>query len=173
MKQGFLAIALICAASSSLAQHAHQSMSPSETGQSQFAAIAEIAALLQGDPKTDWTQVDIKALRDHLVDMDNVTTQASVARSIDELIVTFTVTGDEITAQSIQRMVLAHSPMLQQSTGWIVKAKEQSNGATMEVQVTSQVALNQVLGLGFFGLMTIGAHHQQHHLMIASGRSPH
>nr|WP_187432018.1 hypothetical protein [Roseobacter litoralis] len=41
------------------------------------------------------------------------------------------------------------------------------------IQVGSDEELNQILGLGFFGLMTIGAHHQQHHVMIAAGRSPH
>ena len=69
--------------------------------------------------------------------------------------------------------MLAHSPMLQASSDWIVIAKELNDGATMLVQVGSEDELNQVLGLGFFGLMTIGAHHQQHHLMIATGRSPH
>ena len=43
----------------------------------------------------------------------------------------------------------------------------------MLVQVGSDEELNQVLVLGLFGLMTIGVHHQQHHLMIATGRSPH
>ena len=72
-----------------------------------------------------------------------------------------------------RRMVLAHSPMLQGSSDWTVTAGEIDNGASMLVQVGSDEELNQVLGLGFFGLMTIGAHHQQHHLMIATGRSPH
>ena len=31
----------------------------------------------------------------------------------------------------------------------------------------------QIQGLGFFGLMTIGAHHQAHHLMMAKGAAPH
>ena len=31
----------------------------------------------------------------------------------------------------------------------------------------------QIQGLGFFGLMTIGAHHQEHHLMMAKGAGPH
>jgi len=28
-------------------------------------------------------------------------------------------------------------------------------------------------GLGSFGLMTLGMHHQIHHLMIARGQNPH
>jgi hypothetical protein len=69
-------------------------------------------------------QVDINALRDHLVDMDNVTTKATVERSIGELSVTFSVAGDDATGQSIQRMILAHSMMPQKATGWTVHAKE-------------------------------------------------
>jgi hypothetical protein len=156
-----------------MAQHAHRSNSPSETGQSQFAAIAEIVTLLRDDPETDWAQVDIKALRDHLVDMDNVTTKASVERKIDGLNATFLVTGNDVVAASIQRMVLAHSPMLQQSSDWTVTTVKQESGVGMSVQVGSKEELNQVLALGFFGLMTVGAHHQQHHLMIATGQSPH
>lgn len=173
MKLSLLSATIVFVASSALAQHAHQSSSPSETGQSQFAAIAEIVTLLRDDPETDWTQVDIKALRDHLVDMDNVTTSASVERTIDGMNVTFMITGEQVVATSIQRMVLAHSPMLQGSSDWTVIAEKMKSGATMVVRASSEDEMNQVLGLGFFGLMTIGAHHQQHHLMIATGRSPH
>ena len=173
MKLGFFSAAIMFVASGAMAQHAHTSGSPSETGHSQFAAIAEIVTLLRDDPNTDWAQVDIKALRDHLVDMDNVTTRASVERKVDGSSVMFMVTGDDVVVASIRRMVLAHSPMLQGTSDWTVIAGDLGNGAWMLVQVGSDEDLNQVLGLGFFGLMTNGAHHQQHHLMIATGRSPH
>jgi hypothetical protein len=173
MKLGLLPSAMMFVASNATAQHAHISGSPLETGHSQFAAIAEIVTLLRDNPETNWAQVDIKALRDHLVDMDNVTTRTSVERTVDGLNVTFMVTGNQVVAASIRRMLFAHSPMLQGSTDWTVTAEEMESGASMLVQVGSDEELNQVLGLGFFGLMTIGAHHQQHHLMIATGRSPH
>jgi len=173
MKLGPLSVAMICVASNALAQHAHRSEAPNETGQSQFAAIAEIVDILRDDPDTNWAQVDIKALRDHLVDMDNVTTKAFVERRVDGLNVTFMVTGDDVVADSIRRMVLAHSPMVQGSSDWTAIAAEMGGGASMLVQTASKDGLNQVLGLGFFGMMTVGAHHQQHHLMIATGRSPH
>ena len=160
-------------ATSAATQHIHQSGAITETGQAQFAAIAEIVAALRADAETDWAHVDIDGLRDHLVDMDNVTTAAKVAQKVDGLSVTFTVTGNSVVAESIERMVLAHSPMLQDSTGWRVAAHRQDDGATMVVDVTSNAELQEVTGLGFFGLMTIGAHHQQHHLMIARGHAPH
>jgi hypothetical protein len=43
---------------------------PKEAGQSAFAATAEIVALLSNDPQTDWSKVNIAALRQHLVDMN-------------------------------------------------------------------------------------------------------
>lgn len=173
MKLGLLSAAIMFVASSAAAQHAHQSSSPSETGQSQFAAIAEIVILLRNDPDTDRGRVDTKALWDYLVGMDNVTTKASVERTVEALKVSYLITGDDVVAPSIQRMVLAHSPMLQGATDWVVTAEEKDDGASMRAQVGSEDALHQVLGLGFFGVMTIGAHHQQHHLMIATGQSPH
>ena len=173
MKFSIISATMMLMATSAIAQHAHQSSLPSETGQSQFAAIAEIVTLLRDDPKTDWGQVDIKALRDHLVDMDNVTTKASVERNFEGQSTTFTVTGDKMVAASIQRMVLAHGSMLQETSHRTVRTQEIETGATMTIVVGSQLEMQQVSGLGFFGLMTIGAHHQQHHLMIATGRSPH
>ncbi|MFX5914869.1 hypothetical protein ABTE45_18800, partial [Acinetobacter baumannii] len=51
---------------------------PTQPGQSAFAAILEIVALLEADPATDWSKVNIEALRQHLIDMDNVTLRADV-----------------------------------------------------------------------------------------------
>ena len=64
----FLAIVM---ATPVAAQHVHSSAGhsmggPQETGQSAFAALAEIVAILQADPETDWERVDIAGLRRHL-----------------------------------------------------------------------------------------------------------
>ena len=69
------------------AQHAHSANGhtmggPQETGQSTFAALAEIVAILQADPETDWERVDIDGLRRHLVDMDLLTQEAVVTRTL-------------------------------------------------------------------------------------------
>ena len=173
MKLTLLTTTMLFLTTNAMAQHSQSHNAISETGQSQFAAIAEIVTVLRNDPDTDWSQVDIDALRTHLVDMDNLTTRAIVDKAVDGLSVTSTVTGDPSVALSIQRMVLAHSPILQDVTGWSVNAKIQGDGATMSVEVASADEVEEVAALGFFGWMTIGAHHQQHHLMIAEGHSPH
>ena len=156
------------------AQHAHQgSDGPLETGQSAFAAISEIVQILSDDPGTDWTKVNIQALRDHLVDMELVTTQATVNTQTEGRIVEFRVTGEGIVADAVARMATAHSPMLELATGWTVTAEPSTDGATMRIEVQTEQELARVLGLGFFGVMAIGAHHQAHHIQMASGEDPH
>ena len=173
MTPHMLATALVLTVSSASAQHTHAAGGATETGQSQFAAIAEIVELLRADPSTDWSMVKIDALREHLVDMDNVTARASVETKIAGETVTFVVTGIGATTLSVQRMATAHAPMLQKDTGWPVEVQPVANGVRMSVGSPDAGTLEQILGLGFHGLMTIGAHHQQHHMMIALGHTPH
>ena len=161
-------------ANPAVAQHVHgTSDHPVETGQSAFAAISEIVQILSKDPKTDWEKVNIQALRDHLRDMELVTTEASIDIRIDGNSVEFIVFGAGDVEQAVQRMTLAHAPMLQASSGWLVTAEPSKGGAIMRIAVKSDDDLARVRGLGFFGIMTIGAHHQAHHLEIASGNDPH
>jgi hypothetical protein len=145
---------------------------PTEPGQSAFAAIQEIVVLLENDPKTDWAKVNIDALRDHLVDMDAVTLHAKVNAQPVEGGMTFTVTGQGPVADSIRRMVVAHSASMNGVNGWQYTAVETEEGATMTVIVPPQDQ-ERLRGLGFFGVLTVGMHHQEHHLMIARGENPH
>lgn len=80
-----LAFALFTAGAALAAEKTHDhgammmgSGMPGETGQAAFAAIQEIVAMLDADPATDWARVDIEALRQHLIDMNNVTLGAAV-----------------------------------------------------------------------------------------------
>ncbi|UZD90832.1 hypothetical protein [Cognatishimia activa] len=156
------------------AQHVHETPNhPVETGQSAFAAISEIVEILSNDPKTDWETIDVQALREHLRDMELVTTEASVAIQVEGNSVEFTVFGAGDVEQAVQRMTLAHAPMLQAASGWLVTSQPSNDGAIMRVEVQTDEDLARVVALGFFGIMTIGAHHQAHHLEIASGNDPH
>ncbi|APX13012.1 hypothetical protein [Tateyamaria omphalii] len=173
MKSYLITAACIIATSTAAAQHMHEGGGALETGQSQFAAIAEIVALLREDPLTDWSRVKIDTLREHLIDMDNVTTRTSVKTMIAGETVSFIVTGDGETVLSAQRMATAHAPMLETETGWQVDIQQIADGVQMSVTSSDKDAVSQITGLGFHGLMTIGAHHQQHHTMIALGHDPH
>lgn len=155
------------------AQHAHfDGELPIETGQSAFAAIAEIVEELRADEKTDWGQVDIGALQEHLVDMDNVTTRSKVIAEEADGAVVFSVTGKGEVITSVQRMTNAHAPMLTNETGWEISVENTPQGSIIYISANED-ELIMIKSLGFYGVMTIGAHHQLHHKMIAMGHDPH
>jgi hypothetical protein len=143
----------------------------SEGGQSAFAAIQEIVAILMADPQTDWSRVDIDALRRHLVDMDNVTLRALVEKQKTEGGARFEATSDDpaVTA-SIRAMVPAHVAAMNGVEGWSMQAEEIPGGAALTVTGADP---ERIYALGFLGIMTVGMHHQEHHLALASGRNPH
>lgn len=145
---------------------------PTQPGQSAFAAIQEIVAILEADPKTDWSKVDIDALREHLVDMNNVTLAANVKSDFRDGGVRFDVTGVGPVSDSIRRMVEAHAATMNGVDGWTFEAREIDGGASLLVHAPQRDA-NKLRGLGFFGVLTIGMHHQMHHVMIARGEKPH
>ncbi len=143
---------------------------PTEAGQSAFAAIAEIVVLLEEDPHTDWSKVNIDGLRSHLVDMDRLTLSASVStKELDSQRIQFQITGEARTLQAIQTMVPTHAQMVRTSTDWDIDVVRESDGVTLTVNPGTTEAFTKLKAFGFFGFMTIGAHHQLHHLQMAKG----
>jgi hypothetical protein len=141
-------------------------------GQEAFGTIQEIVRMLEADPKTDWSKVNISALREHLIDMDEVTMHASATeRSLDNGI-EIAVIGEGRTLDGIKRMVPAHIHELSQ-LGWNAKIENLSNGVRLTVTSTDAKEITKLKALGFMGIMVQGAHHQQHHLMMAKGEFNH
>ena len=148
-----------------------QSGTPIEPGQGAFASVAEIVAMLTNDPATDWDKVDINALREHLIDMDELILKASATTKVHADKIVFTVTGTGRTLQAIRTMVPAHSGVLDKTTAWNVVGEATDTGAIMTISSKNQIALKVVKALGFYGVMATGAHHQPHHLAMAKGDS--
>ncbi len=141
-----------------------------EPGQSAFAAIAEVVRALEADPQTDWENVNIDLLRQHLRDMDVVTIDSTTQTDQIEGGLRFTVTGSPAVAPSIIRMVLAHAQMVDGIDGWAYSAVAIKGGAILTVTVPPS-GLAKLKGLGFYGLLASGIHHQPHHWMMANGMS--
>jgi len=142
-----------------------------EGGQSAFAAIQEVVMALMADPTTDWNTVDIEGLRQHLIDMDNVTLRADVQMEEAEGGQTYLVTSDDPRVEaSIRSMVAAHVATMNGILGWSMTAEEIPGGMRMTV-TGAEVA--RIRALGFIGIMALGAHHQAHHMAIARGQAPH
>ncbi len=145
---------------------------PTEPGQAAFAAIQEIVGILEADPNTDWSKVNIEALRQHLIDMNNVTLAARVASEPIEGGMRYIVTGDGPVQDSIRRMVAAHAATMNGVDGWHFEAATTEGGAILTVRPPAE-DVEKLRGLGFIGVLTRGMHHQMHHLMIARGENPH
>lgn len=145
---------------------------PTQPGQGAFAAIQEIVQILEADPHTDWSKVDIERLRQHLIDMDNVTLASTVKSEPIDGGIRFVVTGKDGVVDSIRRMTAAHAATMDGRGNWHFSATEIDGGATLDVRVPPE-DLSKLKALGFIGVMTRGMHHQEHHLMIARGEHPH
>ena len=78
---------------------------PTMPGQDAFGTIQEVVQILQADPATDWSKVNIGTLRQHLIDMNEVTLHAAAAERVVENGVEITVTGEGRTLEAIKRMV--------------------------------------------------------------------
>ncbi len=143
-------------------------MPATEPGQGAFAAIGEIVAALEANPDTDWSKVDINALREHLRDMDAVILDAEATATQIPSGMKFDVTGQGRVREAIQRMVQGHAAVMEGVNGWSYTAEPTDTGATLAVQVPDQ-DLIRLQALGFFGILTSGMHHQQHHWMMATG----
>ncbi|MCY0152977.1 hypothetical protein [Hoeflea alexandrii] len=146
---------------------------PEEGGQSTFAAIAEIVALLEEDPDTDWSTVDITALREHLVDMNSLMLNAKATTTVEGNTIRFRVEGEGAVLRAIQAMVPAHAAELDKSGPWSTSAELTPEGAILLVKSATEDDLEKARALGFFGLMAKGSHHQPHHLAMARGMMGH
>ncbi len=178
MRHSVLPVALLaaCALIPALAQETHTthhqphtSTTLKQPGQAAFGALSEVVSILQADPTTDWSKVDVTRLRDHLVDMDEVVMRAAaeVQERSDELRITYTGTGR--TLEAIRRMIPAHAKMMNGYRNWKSETEMREDGVAWVISASSAEERTSIRGLGPFGLLTLGAHHGPHHLAMARG----
>lgn len=158
------------------ADTASQAAGPlTEPGNAAFAAIREVVETLNARGDTDWSRVDLEALRQHLVDMRRFTTEAEIVeREPVEGGLRVVVRGTSPEAsRSIRRALRAHAPMVESARGWSVSVEARGEQTELRVVGDGEEAPARIRGLGYIGFMATGAHHTRHHWMIATGRSPH
>jgi len=141
-------------------------------GQDAFAAIAAVVAVLEADSTTDWSKVNIGALRQHLIAMNDVTLGATSAQTAVTGGARMDVTGDGRVAESIRALLRAHAPQLEALGLYRATVTEIPRGARLTVTASDPgdvTTVARIRGLGFSGLLTLGAHHAEHHVAIARG----
>jgi hypothetical protein len=146
---------------------------PTLPGQDAFGAIQEIVRILEADPATDWSRTDLAALREHLIDMNDVTLRADAAQRPVEGGLEIAVTGSGRTLDAIRRMLPAHARELNDLPGWRAHTEPLPDGVRLTVTSADPKEVARIRGLGFIGLLVSGSHHQPHHLMMARGQQVH
>jgi hypothetical protein len=170
-------VSLQSVAEEKMQHHGHHMSSPlTEAGNDAFGTIQEVVVKLLANPDTDWDKVDLEALRQHLIDMENFTIHVKVleTRDIDNG-VEFSVKGTSKGAyDSLQRMFSAHPAILKQESGWDMQVTENRNKTfTAQVTTTKPAEVAMIRGLGYIGIIAYGQHHQLHHWQMATGKHPH
>jgi MFS superfamily sulfate permease-like transporter len=152
-----------------------QTTTPTMPGQDAFGAVQEIVRILEADPKTDWSKVNLEALRQHLIDMSEVMLKADAVTKLLDGGIEVTVTGTVRTVDAIQRMVPAQAHQVDQThhNGWSAKTEPLPNGVLLTVTSGDPLQVQHIRGLGFIGFMASGSHHQAHHLAMAKGEFVH
>ena len=145
---------------------------PAMPGQEAFGTIQELVLILEADPTTDWSKVNIAALREHLIDMDEVAMRAAASERALVNGVEISVTGEGRTLEAIKRMLPAHANELG-AIGWGARTENLPNGIKLVVTSDDPKAATKLKALSFMGIMVQGAHHQIHHLMMAKGEFTH
>ena len=156
-------------------QHHPAGGGPMQPGQGAFGAMAEVVRVLEADPATDWSKVDMERLRQHLIDMDEVVLRASVKAAQVPGGLAMDVTGEGRTARSIRDLVMPHSAELDGMPAWSAKAEPIPGGVRLIVVAREQSdakTVARIRGLGFAGLLVQGGHHGPHHLAMAKGEMP-
>jgi len=145
---------------------------PALSGQDAFGAIQEVVRILEADPATDWSKVNLERLRQHLIDMGDVALRSEVVSTVVPGGLAVDVTGAGRTEQAIRRMVGPHSMELNKMSEWSARTEEIPGGLRLTVVAKNPddpKTIARIRGLGFIGLLVQGGHHQPHHLAMAKG----
>jgi hypothetical protein len=176
-----LSLTLVLFTNDALGQEHHAapaaaSSLPTQSGQDAFAAISELVRILEADPRTDWSRVNLEAVRQHLIDMNDVVLRSAVRTTTIPGGATFTISAPAPVSAAIARMVAMHALELEKLPPFQASAKPTADGAVLTVVARSpgdSATTTRIRGLGFIGLLATGAHHQEHHLALATGGSTH
>ena len=147
---------------------------PNMPGQDAFGAISEVVQMLDADPSTDWSKVDLERLRQHLIDMNEVVLRSQVKQSEVPGGLVMDVTGTGRTEQAIRAMLVPHAAELDRMPAFAAKTEPIPGGVRLTVTAKAPddaKAVAWLRGLGFIGLLTVGAHHGPHHLAMAKGET--
>jgi hypothetical protein len=116
--------------------------------------------------------VNIEALRQHLIVMNEVVLGARARQTSVPGGAAMDVTGDGRVAESVRTMLRNHSTMLARMGPYRTSVDDIPGGVRWTVTAADSNdarTVAKIRGLGFAGLLTLGDHHTPHHTALARG----
>ncbi len=154
--------------------HMKQGSSPlTMPGNEIFGTIQEVIHKLEANPNTDWSKVNLEALRQHLLDMKAFTEEVDVVdkKPIADGVEIHVRPHTKQAEGALKRLFSIHPKMLKQEEGWDMTAKQNGNQLwTITCTTRKPSEVEKIRALGYIGLLAEGSHHQLHHWMIATGQ---
>lgn len=145
-----------------------------ESGTDAFATLQEVITILNADTNTNWKNVNLEALRQHLAQMQDMTLNVSVVQHNIKNGFKAVITPTTNRAKtSLAKVLSAHPAQMQKETGWKMQVVNKNNIFTITVTTENISEVDKIRGLGYIGLMAYGNHHQPHHWSMATGINPH
>ncbi|MGD8428359.1 MAG: hypothetical protein PVH63_12075 [Balneolaceae bacterium] len=168
-----IAILLFVASGTAQAQHSmHRNSTPLiKPGNDIFGTIQEVVQKLEADPNTDWSRVNLEALRQHLLDMKAFTEDVAVLskRPVANGVEIQVRPETERAVEALKKLFSMHPAMIKEEKGWDMEVNHERNKWIITCTTQNKAEIDKMRALGYIGLLTEGAHHQLHHWMIATG----
>jgi hypothetical protein len=146
-----------------------------EAGNDIFGTIQEVILKLNNDPNTDWSKVNVEALRQHLLDMHDMVINVDVIslKAIPNGLKCIIKPTTNRAISALKRVLQSHPAQLKHETGWSMKISVDNDKYILTTTSQDPKDVQKIIGLSYIGLMASGSHHQTHHFDIAAGRNPH
>ena len=125
------------------------------------------------DPATDWSEVSITRLRQHLVDMNALMLHAEVTDEAVDGGLDVVAGGSGQTLTAIRRLVPSHAAQMDGFRGWKITAENRGERVHLRLRSDDPKEVEVLRALGFFGFMASGVHHPHQLLAVARGRGAH
>lgn len=177
----FMTISVVYAAGEHSMTH-HQQMTEqsqvlplTEAGNDIFGTIQEVITNLNANTDTDWDKVNIEALKQHLLDMRDMTINVEVIsqkrlKNGSEILIK---PSNKRSIQAMKKVLSAHPEQLKKETNWQMRVQKQGDKYLLTTTTNKPIEVSKIVGLGYIGLMAYGNHHQPHHWSMATGNNPH
>lgn len=136
-----------------------------------LGTIQETVGLLLADPTTDWRDVRVSRLRQHLADLDEIVARSEVDERPVDGGLAITAGGSERTLAALRRAVPEHVRATDGFMDWEVTVRDAGDALELTITTDDADEVAVVRGLGFFGYLASGVNRPQSHLGLVRGKT--